>query len=375
MADTDESRSTDGTAGEAQSPERRSMRDAFDGSKTVRRSRQSLEGSGAIDKTKAAIADAKAKKKRFDGTHLGKMLTRAAEGNSNVLAGGMAYFSLTALSAALVIGVTISSFMVQFNENWNDTFYSFIDDTIPGVVKDDSGDTGGLIDPGAIQPQTITGVVGVVSFLILFNTAARYLTAVRVGTRTMLGKERNAPVQGKLRDFGALLAIGVIVVVGMAVQVLASQFAEVLASWIPGEVASQWIIRGPALLVGVLVDMAFLALAMVVLGRYRGAKKELFIALIAGAIAIGILRQGVSFVVGGVGDNPVLGSFAAVLTILIFADWVAKIMLFVAAWLGTLPEDKILDTQLIPTQPAEPTSRRDKGSVTTARATERQRGS
>ncbi|WP_061960743.1 YihY/virulence factor BrkB family protein [Demequina flava] len=352
------------------------LRDTFTESIAVQKSKTALEDSGAIDKTKAALAEAKGQKEKFDGTHVGRTLKRASEENATILAGGMAYFSLTSLAAGLVIGITLSTFMVHFNEDWNDAFYTFLDDTIPGVVDDGSGN--GLVDPAAIQPQTITGIVGLVSFLILFNTAARYLTAVRIGTRAMLGKGKMPAVAGKLGDFAALFAIFLIVVVGVIVQVLASQFADVLASWIPGETVSQWVIRGPALFVGLLVDMAFLTLAIVILGKYRGSKKSLWMILILGGIAMGILRQGVSFVVGGVGSNPVLGSIAAVITIVVFVDWIARIMLYCAAWLGTLPPSKLGDTQEtgeIPAAKADSPARRPHGSVTTKRATTREKPS
>lgn len=358
---------------ESDEPQRKSVRDSFESSPTVQKGRDALEDSGAIDKTKAAIAEAKDKKEEFDATHVGRTLKRASEEHATILAGGMAYFALTSLAAGLVIGITLSTFMVHFNASWNEAFYTFLDDAIPGVVKSGPDDSG-LVDPSDIEPQTLTGVVGIISFLILLNTATRYLTSVRIGVRAMLGKGKLPPVAGKLGDFGALLAIFVIVVVGVAIQVLASQFAEVLASWIPGDEVSQWVIRGPALFVGLLVDMAFIALAVVVLGRYRGARKELFITIFVGAIAIGVLRQGVSYVVGGAVDNPVLGSVAAVVTIMIFVDWVARIMLYCAAWLGTLPADKLGDTQdttTIPVQRAETPARRPKGSVTTKRATTR----
>jgi len=322
----------------------------------------------AVDKGKAFLARAKSLKEWFDRTHPGRTVKRVGEGNGNILAGGIAYLSLTSLAAALVIGITISTYLVQVNANWNEAFYGFIDDTIPGVIKSCSGtECTGLVDPTTIKPQTLTGVVGLISFLILMNTATRYFSALRTGTLAMLDREAASPVKGKLKDFGALLALLVVVLLGVVLQVAASQFSQVIAGWLSDQPLSEWIVRGPAFAVGVLVDMAFVALAIVVLGGYRGPRRPLIWTLLVAAVVIGILRQAVSLVVAGVANNPVLAGAAAIITIMIFVNFIARIILYAAAWLGTLSrsdqEDSVGDVKQMESNP-----RRAKGTVTTARA-------
>lgn len=322
----------------------------------------------AVEKGKAVLSGAKSRKEWFDRTQLGRTLKRVSEGNGNLLAGGITYLSLTSIAAALVIAVTVSTYMVKFNAGWNEAFYGFIDDAIPGVIKSDGPDSTGLVDPTQIEPQTMTGVVGVIGFLILLNTTARYISALRLATLAMLGKDAASPVKGKLRDFGVVLALLIVVLLGAALQVVASQFSEVIASWLSTEPLSQWIIRLPAFTVGVLVDMAFVALAVVILGRYRGPRAPLLWTLLIAAVAMGILRQAVFLVVGGVVDNPVLASAAAVITIMIFVNFISRIIVFAAAWLGTLSKGEDAEVRVTG---MEPHARRERGTVTTARATKR----
>ncbi|WP_160295442.1 YihY/virulence factor BrkB family protein [Demequina aurantiaca] len=331
-----------------------------------------LEEASAVEKGKAALKEAKSRKEWFDRTHPGRMLKRISEGNGNIIAGGIAYLSLTSLAAALVIGVTISTYLVHFNANWNEAFYGFIDDTIPGVIKADGPDSAGLVDPDSLEPQTLTGIVGIVTFLILINTASRYLSATRIGSIAMLDTQAGSPVKGKLRDFGALLALLILVLLGALLQVAASQFSTVIAGWVSDQPLSDWLIRGPAFAVGVLVDMAFVALAIVVLGSYRGPRVPLIWTLLAAAISIGILRQAVSLVIGGVKDNAVLASAASVIAIMIFVNFVARIVLYAAAWLGTLAPSEAGPGEFSSTE-MESIPRRGHGSVTTARAMQRDR--
>lgn len=332
------------------------------------------EDESAVEKGKAVLAKAKSRKEWFDQTHLGRTLKQVSEGNGNLLAGGIAYLSLTSLAAALVIAITLSTYMVHFNAGWNDAFYGFIDDTIPGVIKSGPSDSG-LVDPSTIEPQALTGVVGIVSFLILINTATRYLSALRLGTLAMLGRDTLSPAKGKLRDLGVLVALIIVVLLGVALQVLASSFSESVANLISDQPLSQWIIRLPAFVVGVAVDMAFVALAIVVLGRFKRPRKALVWTLVIAAVAIGILRQAVSLVVGGVADNPVLAGAAAIITIMIFVNFIARIILYAAAWLGVFAQasDAGASAHHPDVEVAEmgPMAERGHGTVTTKRAVKR----
>ncbi|WP_084100818.1 YihY/virulence factor BrkB family protein [Demequina sp. NBRC 110051] len=331
-----------------------------------RRARE--EDMGAIDRTKEAIGQAKEKKAWFERTRAGRTLQVMKERNAMILSGGIAYYSLTSLAAGVVIAITLSSFLLAGNDEWQDRFYSFLNEAVPGVVA--TGGEDGLITPDSIQPETINGVVGLVSFLVLFNTATRYLRGVRLGVRAMLGLTEASPAQGKIRDFIALFAIIILVVAGIVLQVLASRFATLLASFLSDGLASDWIIRGPAIAVGVLLDAAFVALAIVVLGGYRGPVGPLLWTLLLSALAIGVLRQGVNIMVESVSSNPVLGSVTAVFTIMIFVDFTARIMMGAAAWLGTHPDvAESIDDEPIAEMPTP--ARRAKGSVTTRRATGR----
>ncbi|MDE0572647.1 YihY/virulence factor BrkB family protein [Demequina sp. B12] len=338
-----------------------------DDASALQRGKEALAETGAVEGAKAAIETAKSRKEWFDNTHPGRTLERIKEGNAMLLAGGIAYFSLTSLAAAVVIGVTLSSFLVRYNAAWNEAFYGFLDDVLPGIVG--TGDDA-LINPEELDPQTLTGVVGVVSFLVLFNTATRYLRGNRIGVRIMLGKAAAPPAKGKMRDFIALFSLFLVVVLGVGLQVLASRFSVTVASWFDQEWISEGVIRTPAIVVGGFLDMAFVGLIIVVLGRYRGPKKSLLWVLLVSAVAIGVLRQAVSLIIATVSDNPVLAPFAAIVTVMIFADFIARIIMVGAAWLGTDFDVQEQDPELEVEEMDSP-ARREHGSVTTTRATQR----
>lgn len=268
---------------------------------------------------------------RFDQTHAGRMIARYGEQNGNVLAGGIAYYSLVSIAAGLVIGATIVSFLTQHIPGVRSAFFRVLENAVPGVVG--SGNDA-LVSQNTTLATTATGLVGLFALLLGANRASRFIGGLRTGVVTMLGRDAGNPLKGKLRDFIALVGILFIGIAGLVVQVVASGAAKWLAGLIPNATVSEWLLRVPALMVGLVIDMMFVAMAIVVLGHARAPWRRLWPVLAVTAAVIGVLRLASSALVGSAADNAVLASIAAVVTLLIFVDFTTRAILMAAAWIG-----------------------------------------
>ncbi len=309
-------------------------------------------------------------KNRFDATRPGRTLERYGLHNGNVLAGGIAYYSLASIAAGVIIGATLASLLAEVYPSLRSRIFDFVGALVPGVVGDD-----GLVDSNTSLVNSVAGIVGVAALLALVNTATRFIGALRTGVRTMLGRKAGNALFAKARDVFAVVAIAVIVVLGLALQVAGSR----AATWVADEADAEWVttsvVRVPAILGGLVVDMLFVALALVLLGRARADWRKLWPVLLVAAVAIGVLRQASSAVVAGSVDNPVLGPFAAVVTLLAFVELTTRVILYASAWLGagrsagvgSMADDDGPRT-VVDLSPA-----RRRSKVTTARATVRRR--
>ncbi len=282
-------------------------------------------------KARSLAAKGKRLKSRFDESRAGRMVARYGDHNGNVLAGGIAYYSLISIAAGLVIGATVISMLAEYIPGVRDAVFNVLADTVPGVVGQGED---ALVSESATLASPVTGLVGLFALLLGANRAARFVGGLRAGVVSMLGREGGNPLQGKLRDFAALVGIAVIAVTGVVVQVIASQAAEWIVGLIGDGTVSEWLLRVPALVVGLVIDMLFVAIALVVLGRARGPKSKILPVLFATAVIIGILRVASSALVGSAANNPILGPIAAVITLLIFVDFTTRAILMAAAWLG-----------------------------------------
>lgn len=297
-----------------------------------------------------------------DQTRIGRTLKRYGERNGGVLAGGIAYSSLTSIAAAVLLTATVASFVVGANERWRTAVEDFVRDAIPGIFPGE--DTPGLIDPSTLKPTAVTGVVGVVALVLLVRTATAYLTSLRVGVRAMLGTARLAGLVGKAWDAVAFVALMAVILAGAVIQVAASSFAWTLVEWAGQDDASPAVVRVPAILAGYVADAGFVALVYVVLGRVRAPRREVLGAVLFSAAAIAVLQQLSTLLVASASRNVVLAPFAAVVVLLLFVTLVAQVLLYGAAWLGARIDqpDRGVPASL------PPVSRRKRGGVTTTRA-------
>lgn len=285
-------------------------------------------------KASEAVERGKGVKAWWDASSWGRGLRRFSVQNGNVLSAGIAYFTLASVAAGLVVATTLATVFLAGNDELRDSLVEFLATAVPGLIKTDENGTG-LIQPddlGRGSATSIAGILGVVSFLILLNTASRFIRGLRISTRTMLGAGVASPVLGKLRDFGGLFALVLIALVGVTLQVTASSAARSIADAV-GISVPAWQIRLIGYTAGVVADMLYVALVLMLLGGARLTWRVFWVILCA-ALSIGVLRLGVSLLVSGSIKSPVLAPFAAIITLMVFVDYVNRIILICAAWLG-----------------------------------------
>ena len=303
----------------------------------------------------------------FFARPVGRALRRYIDNNGNVLAGGIAYYSLASVAAALVLAVTIASIVVGGNETFRDAVFDFIGNAIPGIFPEDGN--AGVVDPDTLQATPMSGFVGLIALAVLIYTATRYMRGMRAGTRTMLGGATSKSLPGSLRDVIALMALGLIAVAAATVQIVAGAFADRAARWIFDGDFSEVSVRVVAAVAGLAANVAFVAIVFLVLGSARAPARILITTIAATAVVIAILQQASSYFVASASSNSVLAPFAAVIALLLFVDFTARVLLIAAAWIGAATGGPALSKSA----PLPSPGRRKGNTVTTRRATGRNR--
>ena len=285
-----------------------------------------------VDRAKALVA-------RLQATRPMRANARFGAAGGGVLTGGIAYSALFSLFAGLTLGWTVAMAVLGGNEELRASLVRTLSRALPGLI--DTEGTDGLISPDDLVLTSGLSVAGAVSVVVLVFTAISAMAALRTAVRAMF----DAPTVG----VNALVAKGreLAGAIGMALVVLVSALLTTAtgaaASWVLDAVGLD---EGTGLtltvlgrVVAFLVDALTFVLVVVVLSGQHPPRRDLLGGALIAATGIGVVRfLGTSVVAGSADRNPLLASFAVIVTLLIWINLIARIVLLAAAWTADPPQ-------------------------------------
>lgn len=293
---------------------------------------------------KQHLARLKVLVERLRETRAGRMLDRYVTAKGPLLAGGIAYTGLFSAFASLAVGLSVLMAVVENHDALRGAVLKTVNDMLPGVVDDGSGNA--LVSVNQLTTQSVLNAGSVIGTLVLVYTATGLMGALKSALRAMFGivKLPQNPVLAQLSN----LAGFVVVVVGVLVTAVASLVTSAVANrtaeaadWLPGWLSSTGT-RALALTGSALIDGLVLAVLVTVCG-IRPPWRDLLSGCLIGAVAIGAMRELGAWVVGSVADNPLLASVAALAALVVWLHMGSRVILLVAAWMANPPSPQALE--------------------------------
>ncbi|PYG00593.1 membrane protein [Georgenia satyanarayanai] len=291
---------------------------------------QGSDGPTAGERVKALMA-------RWEHSRPGRGLARYAKVNGGLLAGGITYSALFSIFAALTIGYTVFMTVLGTNAELRETVLQSVDDALPGII--DTGTNGGLVDPSELVLDTALNPASVAAAGVLLWTAISVMGALRRSIRMMFGivAPKESPVLMRVRDLGGFLALAAAVVTTAALGIAAGAAGQ----WVLDAVGIEGAFASAALrvlgyLAALLVDAAVYVLLFRVLAGVHVPRRDLLLGALLGAVASTVLRLFGTTLVGGA-DDPLLATAAALITLLLWVNLLARVTLMIAAWTANPP--------------------------------------
>src|SRR5450830_378852 len=240
--------------------------------------------------------------------------TRAARANARfgaagggVLTGGIAYSALFSVFAGLTIGYTVFMAVLGDNALLRHDVLATVSTSIPGLI--DTGDGKGLLKPADLVLSATLNVAGAIAVVVLLLSATACMAALRTAVRAMFD-ERGAggnAVTGRLRELAGFAGVALAVFVSTVLSIAVTTAAGWLLGLVGLSDGSGLVVRVLGIAVAFVVDAA--------------------------TFGIGAVRVlGTSVVAGSAGRNALLASFAVLVTLLVWINLIARIVLLAAAW-------------------------------------------
>ncbi|MHB1064353.1 MAG: YihY/virulence factor BrkB family protein [Georgenia sp.] len=298
--------------------------------------RPTERGPGRAGRATGLLARVRALVARVQRTRVGRALARYGVARGGLLAGGIAYSALFSIAAALTIAYTAFMAVLGGHAALRQTVLDAVDAALPGIIDDGSG---GLLKPDALLLDTALNPGSVLAGAILLWTALSVMAGLKNSIRAMFGivAPPENPLTGRARDLAGFLALALGVLASAVLGLVGGTLAEQALAFlgVEGAVAG-WFVRALGLGTALAVDWAVLVMLFRVTAGARPLRKDLFLGALLGAVASGVLRQLGTSAVGAV-DNPLLASFAAIATLLLWVNLLARVVLMVAAWTANPP--------------------------------------
>ena len=249
----------------------------------------------------------------------------------NLLAGGVGYFAFFSVFPAVLLAFTIFGFVLRGQPDVLEQVKSSINDMLPGFVKT-AANPQGIIDVKAPTKAalSISGAIAVVG-LVLAGTG--WLSALRDAIRAIFGVEGSPGnvVLAKLRDLGVLVLLGIAILLSAVVGSVAGAAAGWLADLI-GLGSQGWILTLVALVVGVLLDAGIIMVMLRVLTGVDVPWPALRNAAIFGGVGLTLLKKFGALLLSGTTHNALYAGFALVVGLLVWLNFMSRIILISAAW-------------------------------------------
>jgi membrane protein len=243
------------------------------------------------------------------------------------LAAAMTFTSFLSLFPLLAVVAAVGA--ATLSKHQLDTIEHKISEQIPGIA--DQLNISGLV--------ANAGTVGGIAAVLLVFTGIGWVGSLRDCLRAVWAKdneERN-PVIAKIADFGVLVGLGAAVIVSLG----ASGFATAAVGWAADRIGLAGNSPGRALLtvvgfvLAVVADFLILTYLLTLLPGVEPPRRSVVVASLIGAVGFEALKLLLSSYLQGVAGKNIYGAFGTPVALLLWINFMAKLLLYCAAWTAT----------------------------------------
>ncbi|WP_122820428.1 YihY/virulence factor BrkB family protein [Varibaculum vaginae] len=283
-----------------------------------------------------------AKAKKFilwiQRTRIMRSFMRYSNGRGALLAGGIAYSAIFSLAAALTIGVTVLLGILGRRPRLQDAIFSSLANSLPGVLQWKG--SSGILNPADLILTTSFSLTGMVAVVVLLFSATSVMRAMKSSIRAMFGIDQvpAGVAMEKLRDLLGFvtisLGVGATGILTLANSIIGRHL--LLSIGLESEITST-AIRIGSFIISAAIDGLVLWVLIRFVALIRAPRNDLLWGLaIFGTVSTLIRSLGTS-VVGSV-NNPLLASFAAIITLLLWINLLSRVMLICCSFTANPPK-------------------------------------
>lgn len=284
----------------------------------------------AIDTIKAKVEEVRQRSPFID--HVVRMVQHYGEINGNALAAAVTYFAFLSIFPILALAFAIIGQVSKVYPNAQEDLIAAINDVLPGLVGDGEGE----LSLESIQ-NSAPGVFSV-GLLVALYSGLGWLSGMRTALVAVFeepAKDKPNFVVGKLRDVLALLCLGSVLLVSVAVSGVATKLASPILELLDLGEGSTWVVWVIGLAVGLLANAVLFFAFFRLLAAPRTPTRALWSGALLGAVGFEILKQLSTFLLASTKNAPAAQAFGIALILVVWVNYFSRVVVYAASWAHT----------------------------------------
>jgi membrane protein len=270
-------------------------------------------------------------------SHTLAMIKHFGEHQGSVLAGGVTYFGFLSVFPILALTFSVVGVLSHYYSGVQDWVQKALDQALPGLIGSNEGQihiTSITNAGGAAGTAAVLGTLG------LLYTGLGYTSALATSLQAMFElppREKRNFVAGKLFDLIALVAMGVTMVLSVALTGLVTAFSKDIVDWLglPSDRLVKTVLWLLTVLVGVAASTFLFLIIYTLLGKPDLSAPALVGGALLAAVGFEALSTAAAFLIANVSKSAAAAVFGVSLVLLVWINYFARLVLYGAAWAAT----------------------------------------
>lgn len=268
--------------------------------------------------------------------HLVRANDAFTERYGNHYAAAITYFSVLSLIPLLMVGFAVAGFVLAGNE----TALTELREGIIRSAPEGLGDLFASIVGAALESRAGAGLIGLA---VALYSGLGWMTNLRDALTAQWGQEKKKLpfLSTRLKDLVALIGLGVALVVSFGLTAVGGGVGRFLLGLMGLEDQgwARFLLQAATVLLSLLANVLVFLWVLSQLPREKVAPRSAVRGAIIAAVGFEILKQVGGIYLTSVTSSPAGALFGPIIGLLVFANLVARFLLFVTAWTATATEN------------------------------------
>ncbi len=296
-----------------------------------------------IDTAKQRLADIRERRPFVD--HVVRTVEHYGDVNGSALAAAVTYFAFLSFFPILAVAFAVIGFVSRGYPDADDNLVEALKQVLPGIIGGSDG-----LQLSTFQDNA-PGILSIGLLLALYSGLG-WLSGMRTSLIAVFEepeKERPSFVVGKLRDVLALLTLGSVLIVSVAVSGVVTKLATPILELLGLGVGAKPLLWVLALALGLAASTLLFFAFFKVLATPNVPTRSLWSGALLGAVAFEALKQVSTYLLQATKEQPAVQAFGIALVLVVWINYFSRVVVYAAAWAHTSPDARAARASVEPT--------------------------